>query len=88
MAGCRQPLADGVRLDRGCQLHVPPKCLAVCNHSSSMSHPNAPLTPGAAGALQVGEGEFGIVYKAKYLGTMVAVKVLKNNDAVALGDFR
>jgi hypothetical protein len=37
---------------------------------------------------KVGEGEFGVVYKAKYLGTIVAVKVLKNNDAVALGDFR
>jgi hypothetical protein len=49
---------------------------------------SALLTSCAAGALQVGEGEFGIVYKAKYLGTMVAVKVLKNNDAVALGDFR
>lgn len=53
-----------------------------------MSHSDGLLLPCVAGALQVGEGEFGIVYKAKYLGTMVAVKVLKNNDAVALGDFR
>ncbi|KIY93408.1 protein kinase [Monoraphidium neglectum] len=37
---------------------------------------------------KVGEGEFGIVYRASYLGTPVAVKVLKDNDAVALGDFR
>lgn len=37
---------------------------------------------------KVGEGEFGIVYKAKYFGTTVAVKVLKDQDAVALGDFR
>jgi hypothetical protein len=37
---------------------------------------------------KVGEGEFGVVYRASYLGTPVAVKVLKDNDAVALGDFR
>jgi hypothetical protein len=38
--------------------------------------------------LQVGEGEFGTVYKAQYLGTTVAVKVLKDDNAVAIGDFR
>ena len=37
---------------------------------------------------KVGEGEFGVVYRALYLGTPVAVKVLKDGDAVALGDFR
>ena len=37
---------------------------------------------------KVGEGEFGVVYRASYLGTPVAVKVLKDNNAVALGDFR
>lgn len=37
---------------------------------------------------QVGEGEFGTVYKAQYLGTTVAVKVLKDDNAVAIGDFR
>jgi hypothetical protein len=37
---------------------------------------------------QVGEGEFGVVYKAKYLGTTLAVKVLKDTNVVALGDFR
>jgi len=37
---------------------------------------------------QVGEGEFGVVYKAQYLGATVAVKVLKDTNAVALGDFR
>jgi hypothetical protein len=36
----------------------------------------------------VGEGEFGTVYKAQYLGTTVAVKVLKDDNAVAIGDFR
>ncbi len=36
----------------------------------------------------MGEGEFGVVYRASYLGTPVAVKVLKDNGAVALGDFR
>lgn len=38
--------------------------------------------------MQVGEGEFGTVYKAQYLGTTVAVKVLKDDNAVAIGDFR
>jgi hypothetical protein len=29
-----------------------------------------------------------VVYKAMYLGATVAVKVLKDTNAVALGDFR
>jgi serine/threonine protein kinase len=37
---------------------------------------------------KVGEGEFGNVFLATLLGTPVAVKVLKDNDAVTLGDFR
>lgn len=37
---------------------------------------------------KLGEGEFGIVYKAKWFGSTVAVKVLKDHNAVALGDFR
>lgn len=37
---------------------------------------------------KLGEGEFGIVYKARWHGTPVAVKVLKDNSNVALGDFR
>ncbi|GIL70021.1 hypothetical protein Vretimale_3301 [Volvox reticuliferus] len=37
---------------------------------------------------KIGEGEFGVVYKANWNGTLVAVKVLKETGAVALGDFR
>lgn len=37
---------------------------------------------------KIGEGEFGVVYKANWNGTQVAVKVLKETGAVALGDFR
>lgn len=38
--------------------------------------------------MQVGEGEFGTVHKAKWYGTIVAVKILRRSDAVAVGDFR
>eukprot|EP00798_Chlamydomonas_sp_ICE-L_P023673 gene23673-9209_t len=37
---------------------------------------------------KIGEGEFGIVHKALWHGTTVAVKILKETGAVALGDFR
>lgn len=37
---------------------------------------------------QIGEGEFGVVYKASWLGTTVAVKVVKNAGQLALADFR
>eukprot|EP00798_Chlamydomonas_sp_ICE-L_P006021 gene6021-5329_t len=37
---------------------------------------------------KIGEGEFGIVHKARWHGTIVAVKILKETGAVALGDFR
>ena len=37
---------------------------------------------------QVGEGEFGTVHRAKWYGTVVAVKILRRSDAVAVGDFR
>lgn len=37
---------------------------------------------------KIGEGEFGIVHKARWHGTIVAVKVLKETNVVALGDFR
>lgn len=46
------------------------------------------LLPPTTPHKQVGEGEFGTVYKAQYLGTTVAVKVLKDDNAVAIGDFR
>ena len=37
---------------------------------------------------QIGAGEFGTVHRAKWLGSLVAVKILKGSDAVALGDLR
>ena len=37
---------------------------------------------------KVGDGEYGTVYRAKWLGSSVAVKVLKGSDAVGLGDLR
>mmetsp|Transcript_18868 Transcript_18868/g.40627 ORF Transcript_18868/g.40627 Transcript_18868/m.40627 type:complete len:504 (+) Transcript_18868:214-1725(+) len=37
---------------------------------------------------KIGEGEFGIVHKARWHGTVVAVKILKEAGAVAIGDFR
>ena len=40
------------------------------------------------GVGQVGEGEFGTVHRAKWYGTVVAVKILRRSDAVAVGDFR
>ena len=41
-----------------------------------------------ASACTVGEGEFGIVHKAMWHGTLVAAKILKVSNAIALGDFR
>lgn len=38
--------------------------------------------------LCAGEGEFGIVHKAAFHGTLVAAKILKGSSAIALGDFR
>ena len=38
--------------------------------------------------LAAGEGEFGIVHKAMWHGTLVAAKILKVSSAIALGDFR
>ncbi len=35
-----------------------------------------------------GEGEFGIVHKAAFHGSLVAAKILKGSSAIALGDFR
>lgn len=37
---------------------------------------------------KLGEGEFGIVHKAMWHGTLVAAKILKVSSAIALGDFR
>ncbi|KAK9861467.1 hypothetical protein WJX84_003285 [Apatococcus fuscideae] len=37
---------------------------------------------------KLGEGEFGVVHKAIWNGTLVAVKILKISSAIALADFR
>jgi len=37
---------------------------------------------------KLGEGEFGVVHKAKWFGTLVAAKILKGSNEIALGDFR
>lgn len=38
--------------------------------------------------MDAGEGEFGIVHKAMWNGTLVAVKSLKQSSEIALADFR
>ena len=38
--------------------------------------------------IHTGEGEFGVVHKAIWYGTVVAAKILKNTSDIALGDFR
>lgn len=37
---------------------------------------------------KIGEGEFGVVHKAIWHGTYLAVKILKNSSHVALEDFK
>ena len=37
---------------------------------------------------KLGEGEFGVVHKARWHGSLVAVKILKGSSDIALGDFR
>uniref|UniRef100_A0A061RQQ6 Protein kinase domain-containing protein n=2 Tax=Tetraselmis sp. GSL018 TaxID=582737 RepID=A0A061RQQ6_9CHLO len=37
---------------------------------------------------KLGEGDFGVVHRASFFGTDVAVKVLKSADSITLGDFR
>ena len=37
---------------------------------------------------KLGEGEFGVVHKARWFGTLVAAKILKSSNEIALGDFR
>jgi len=37
---------------------------------------------------KLGEGEFGVVHKARWFGTLVAAKILKASSEIAVGDFR
>ncbi|KDD75764.1 protein kinase [Helicosporidium sp. ATCC 50920] len=37
---------------------------------------------------KLGEGEFGVVHRARWCGTLVAAKILKASSDIAVGDFR
>lgn len=37
---------------------------------------------------ELGEGEFGVVHRARWCGTLVAAKILKGSNEIAVGDFR
>ena len=51
--------------------------------------PEWELNPGSLQIMEkLGEGEFGVVHKAKWHGTLVAAKILKGSSEIALGDFR
>ncbi len=63
--------------------HKPPRsfqavtCRVICS-TAILSYPMH----------AAGEGEFGVVHKATWYGTVVAAKILKNTSEIALGDFR
>lgn len=51
--------------------------------------PEWELDPGNLVIMEkLGEGEFGVVHKARWFGTLVAAKILKGSSEIALGDFR
>eukprot|EP00887_Chlorella_sp_A99_P006013 scaffold27.g6013.t1 len=51
--------------------------------------PDWELDPTSLTVLEkLGEGEFGVVHKARWYGTLVAAKILKGSSEIALGDFR
>ena len=80
-ASARQPVRPHVT-------HTP---INQSTHPTHPTHPNCtptPPTPPNNHHQPPGEGEFGVVYKARWHGSLVAVKVLKDMNAMALGDFR
>ncbi|CAL5224575.1 g7281 [Coccomyxa viridis] len=61
----------------------------ICTDDDEALQPEWEIDPKDLQIMEkVGEGEFGTVHKAKWYGTIVAVKILRRSDAVAVGDFR
>ncbi|CAK0787626.1 hypothetical protein CVIRNUC_010848 [Coccomyxa viridis] len=61
----------------------------ICDEGDEALQPEWEIDPKDLQLMEkVGEGEFGTVHRAKWYGTVVAVKILRRSDAVAVGDFR
>lgn len=79
IAAALSAFSPQVPADRGysCSCKFSAQC---CNHCN--------LKMRCDSAQCAGEGEFGIVHMAKWHGTLVAAKIIKDSSAIALGDFR
>lgn len=87
-------------VDKGALLQEGGKMVDLANSSLASSlgvvpqklwdiDPEWEMDPGNLVIMEkLGEGEFGIVHKARWFGTIVAVKMLKGSSDIALGDFR
>jgi len=68
------------------------KLAAACGYASPGAFefdPEWEIDPNALTIMEkLGEGEFGVVHKARWYGSFVAVKILKGSSDIALGDFR